>query len=1084
MISRVIDWSIKNRYLVLVLMALFIAAGFWVVVHTPVDAIPDLSDTQVIIYTKYAGQSPQVVEDQVTYPLTTAMLSVPKATVVRGYSFFNFSLVYIIFKDGTDLYWARSRVLEYLNYVTPRLPPGVAPQLGPDATGVGWVYEYALVDRTGKHRLDELRSFQDWYLRYQLQTVPGVAEVASVGGYVKQYQVEIDPDKLAQYKISLDQVKHAIMRSNSDVGGRLVEHAETEYMVRGLGYLKRLDDLRTIPVGLDPGGTPLLLGQVAKIQLGPELRRGLADLNGQGDVAGGIVVMRFGENALKTIEAVKAKLDELKKGLPEGVEIVPVYDRSGLIERSIKFLRDKLIEELVIVSLVCILFLFHFRSALVAIFMLPLGVMAALIIMYFQGLNSNIMSLGGIAIAMGAMVDSAIIMIENAHKRMERGYDKARHWEVIAEASKEVGPTLFWSLLVITVSFLPIFALNQQSGRMFKPLAFTKTYAMGSAAFLAVVLAPVLMGWFIRGRIRPDVENPINRFLIWVYHPIAEWVLHHRKIVLIGALALVLSTVFPITKLGSEFMPPLNEGDLLYMPTTLPGISIDKAKQLLQQTDRIIKTFPEVKSVFGKVGRADTATDPAPLSMIETIIELHQDKRYWRKVHEDRWYSSWSPSWLKPPLRLLWPEEQPLTQEELVDKLDKAIQFPGLVNAWTMPIKTRIDMLSTGIKTPVGIKLLGPDLKVLADLAKQVEAVVRTVPGTRSVIAERVMGGYYMDYAIDREAAARYGLTVGAIQDVIESALGGMNVTQTVEGLERYPVNVRYMRDYRDDVDALDRVLIPTPTGAQIPISQVAALAIHQGPPAIKTEDSRKTAWLYVDLDTSDIGGYVKRAQEAVSAKIKLPEKYNVVWSGQYEYMQEARSRLMIAVPVTFVLILLLLYFNTHSFAKLGIVVLAVPFSLVGSFWLLYLLGYHLSVAVWVGLIALAGLDAETGVVMLLYLDLAHDLWAKLGRMKTCGDLMQSIYHGAVKRIRPKMMTVGAILAGLLPIMHGTGAGSSVMKRIAAPMVGGVATSLILELTIYPVLYFYLKRGPLDPDLEPTSHDEVHETHGETPSSG
>jgi len=1077
MIGRVIDWSIKNRYLVLILTGLFVAAGIIVMRNTPVDAIPDLSDTQVIVFTQYQGQSPQVVEDQVTYPLTTAMLAVPKATVVRGYSFFNFSLVYIIFKDGTDIYWARSRVLEYLNYVTPRLPAGVAPQLGPDATGVGWVYEYALVDRSGKHRLDQLRSLQDWYLRYQLQTVPGVAEVASIGGYVKQYQVEIDPNKLAAYRISLNQVKHAIRRSNSDVGGRLVERAETEYMVRGLGYIKGLDDLRKVPIGLDPGGIPVLLNQVADVHLGPDLRRGLADLNGKGDVAGGVVVMRFGENALKTIEAVKAKLKELKKGLPPGVEIVEVYDRSGLIDRSIGFLKDKLIEELLIVSLVCLLFLFHFRSALVAIIMLPLGIMASLIIMYFQGLNSNIMSLGGIAIAMGAMVDSAIIMIENAHKRMEHGYDPKNHWTIIAEASKEVGPTLFWSLLVITVSFLPIFALNQQSGRLFKPLAFTKTYAMGASAFLAVILAPVLMGWFIRGRIRTDAENPINRFLIWIYHPVVDWVLKRRRLVLVLALLCIGSTIYPLRHLGSEFMPPLNEGDLLYMPTTLPGISIDKAKELLQQTDRIIKKFPEVKSVFGKVGRAETATDPAPLTMIETTIQLWQDKTHWREVSEDRWYSEWAPDWSKPPLRLLWPEKRRITQKELVDKLNDAIQFPGLVNAWTMPIKTRIDMLSTGIKTPVGIKILGPDLNTLSKLAKEVESVVRKVPGTRSVIAERVTGGYYMDYTINRDAAARYGLTVGDIQDVIQSALGGMKVTQTVEGLERYPVNLRYMRNYRDNLNALKRVLISTPTGAQIPISEVSSFSLHQGPPAIKTENSRKTAWLYVDLESSDIGGYVKLAKKAVDEQIKLPAKYNIVWSGQYEYMEQARKRLMVAVPVTFVLILLLLFFNTHSFGKVGIVILAVPFSLIGSFWLLYLLGYHLSVAVWVGIIALAGLDAETGVVMLLYLDLAHDLWARLGRMKTLGDLKQAIFHGAVKRIRPKMMTVGAILAGLIPIMYGTGTGSSVMKRIAAPMVGGVVTSLLLELAIYPVLYYYLKRGHLDPSLEPTSEELVHETH-------
>ncbi|MFZ0932474.1 MAG: CusA/CzcA family heavy metal efflux RND transporter [Syntrophobacteraceae bacterium] len=713
MISSTIDWSIRNRFLVLVLTGFLVLGGVWVIYHTPLDAIPDLSDTQVIIYTGYTGQSPQVVEDQVTYPLTTAMLSVPKARVVRGYSFFNFSLVYIIFEDGTDLYWARSRVLEYLNYVRAQLPVGVSPQLGPDATGVGWVYEYALVDKSGKHSLQELRSLEDWFLRYQLQTVPGISEVASIGGYVKQFQVEVDPNKLAGYGISLDKVKRAIQRSNNDVGGRLVERSETEYMVRGLGYIKGVNDLRRVTIGIDPSGDPVLLDQVANIHLGPELRRGLADLDGQGDVAGGIAVMRFGENALEVIKAFKEKLQDLKSGLPEGVEIVPVYDRSSLIERSIEFLKGKLIEELITVSLVCMLFLFHFRSALVAIAILPLGVMAALICMYFQGLNSNIMSLGGIAIAMGAMVDSAIIMIENAHKKMEHGYDKARHWEVIASASKEVGPSLFFSLLVITVSFLPIFSLNGQSGRLFKPLAFTKTYTMGAAAFLAVLLAPVLMGFAIRGRIRSDMENPISRLLVRVYHPVCEWVLHHRKTVLLAALAIMACAVYPLMHLGSEFMPPLNEGDLLYMPTTLPGISITEAKQLLQQTDRIIETFPEVKSVFGKIGRAETATDPAPLSMIETTIQLHQDRSKWRTVEEHRWYSGWAPEWAKKPLRYLWPEERPMSQEELISRLNDAIHFPGLVNAWTMPIKTRTDMLSTGIKTPVGIKLLGPDLMPL-----------------------------------------------------------------------------------------------------------------------------------------------------------------------------------------------------------------------------------------------------------------------------------------------------------------------------------------------------------------------------------
>ncbi len=1076
MISSAIDWSIKNRFLVLILTAIFVATGIFVVYHTPLDAIPDLSDTQVIIYTQFPGQSPSVVEDQVTYPISTEMLHLPGVKVVRGYSFFDFSEVYIIFKGGTDLYWARDRVLEYLSYIQSQLPRGVSPQLGPDATGVGWIYEYALVDKSNKMPLWKMRSLQDWYLRYGLETVKGVSEVASLGGYVKQYQVELDPNKLADYHVGLEKVRSAITSSNNDVGGRLVEYGQTQYMVRGLGYLRHSGDLKKVVIGVDPNGQPVLLDQVGNVHIGPQLRLGMADLNGKGDVAGGIVVMRFGENPYKVIKAIKKKLTELKRGLPKGVEIVPTYDRSALINRSVSFLREKLIEELITVSLVCVLFLFHFSSALVAIVFLPLGVMAALICMYFKGINSNIMSLGGIAIAMGAMVDSAIIMIENAHKKIEHGYDKEHHWQMIAEASKEVGPSLFFSLLVITVSFLPIFALNGQSGRLFKPLAYTKTFAMGSAAFLAVLLAPVLMGYFIRGHIRPEMENPINRFLVKVYHPVCEWVLNHRKSVLIAAFLIFISTFYPLTRLGSEFMPPLDEGDLLYMPSMLPGITFTESKALLEQTDRIIKSFPEVQSAYGKAGRADTATDPAPLEMFETVVQLHQNKRFWPMVKERRWYSSWAPDWMKRALGFIWPEERHTTIKELVDQLNQAIQFPGVTNAWTMPIKTRIDMLSTGIKTPVGIKLLGANLNTLSNLAKQVEAVVRKIPGTRSVYAQRVMGGYYMDYTIDRKAAARYGLNVQDVEDVIETALGGMDVTQTVEGLERYPVNVRYMRNYRSDIPALERVLVPTPTGTAVPISLLASFRIHEGPPNIQTENAVKTAWITVDLNTSDIGGYVARARKILDEKVQLPPMYNMVWSGQYQYMQEARARLKIAIPLTLVIVLLLLYFNVKSLSKTALVMLAVPFSLVGSFWFLYFAHYHLSVAVAVGLIALAGLDAETGVVMLLYLDLAHDLWEKLGRMNTCGDLEQAIYHGAVKRIRPKMMTVGAILAGLTPILFGEGTGASVMKRIAAPMVGGVATSLLLELTIYPVLYFYLKRGHLDPSLKPTSEEEARET--------
>ncbi|ABA88957.1 metal ion efflux pump, RND family, inner membrane protein [Syntrophotalea carbinolica DSM 2380] len=1072
MLEKIIEWSICNKFMVALLTVFLIVGGLYALKNTPLDAIPDLSDVQVIVFTEYPGQAPQVVEDQVTYPLTTQMLAVPKAKVVRGYSFFGYSFVYVIFEDGTDLYWARSRVLEYLNYASGKLPRGVTPSLGPDATGVGWVYEYTL--ESDKHDLQQLRSIQDWFLRYELTAVEGVSEVASIGGYVKQYQVAVDPDRLLAYHITIPQIKKAIQRSNNDVGGRLVEMAETEFMVRGPGYIQSVADLENVVVGTDGRGTPILLRDLAQIRVGPELRRGLAELDGRGETVGGIVVMRYGENALKTIENVKKKLEELQAGLPEGVHIKTAYDRSGLIERAVDTLKEKLIEESIVVALVTALFLFHLPSALVAIFTLPVAILMAFVIMGGQGINANIMSLGGIAIAIGAMIDAAIIMIENAHKHIERApADKSRA-EVILESAKEVGPTLFYSLLVITVSFVPVFTLQEQSGRLFKPLAYTKTYAMAAAALLSITIVPVLMTWFIRGKIKSEESNPINRLLIRLYHPVVNLVLKWRKTTLVLALAAMLSIAWPLSQMGSEFMPPLYEGDLLYMPTTLPGISITKAKELLQQTDRIIRQFPEVHHVFGKVGRAESATDPAPLSMIETTIMLKPEEQ-WRKVPVERFYSGWPDwtEWLKKPLRLVWAEQETITVEQLTEKLNEAIQFPGLTNAWTMPIKTRIDMLSTGIKTPVGIKIMGPDLQTLSDLGESIEALVRTLPGTLSAYSERVVGGNYLDFEIDRDQAARYGLNIGDVQDIIQSAVGGMNVTQTVEGLERYPVNIRYLQDYRNDLPALKRVLIPIAGGKHIPIGQIADIRIRKGPPAIKSENARRTAWIYVDLKGIDVGTYVKQARAAVAENIELPSGYSLVWSGQYEYMEKAKERFMLVIPLTVLIIFLILYLNTKSLIKTGIVFLAVPFSLVGAFWLLYLLGYDTSVAVWVGVIALAGLDAETGVVMLLYLDLAHKLWGDNGRMRTRGDLVQAIHHGAVKRIRPKVMTIAVIIAGLLPIMWSHGAGADVMKRIAAPMVGGVVTSGIMELMVYPVIYYLWRGRKLDTTLEPTAQGEL-----------
>jgi len=1030
MIARLIEACVRNRVLVLIIWLLVAAWGIYAAFNIPVDAIPDLSDVQVIIRTDFPEQAPQIVEDQVTYPLTTAMLAVPGAKVVRGFSQFGQSLVYVIFEDGTDIYWARSRVLEYLNYVRGKLPASVNPALGPDATGVGWVFEYALEDPTGKHDLAQLRSIQDWYLRYQLQTVPGVSEVASVGGFVKQYQVVVDPNQLAAYKIPLAKIKMAIQRSNQDTGGALIEQAQTEFMVRALGYIKSLADVENIVVSTDGKGTPVLVKDVALVRLGPELRRGLAEANGQGEVVGGIVVMRFGENARKVIDGVKQRLEDLKSGLPPGVQIVTAYDRSDLIQRAIDTLKRTITEEIIIVSLVCFIFLLHVRSAIVAIISLPLGVLISLILQYQFHINANILSLAGIAIAIGAMVDASVVMVENAHKHIEHAPPDAPREPLILEAAKEVGPSLFFAILVITISFLPIFALGGETGRLFRPLAFTKTFAMGGSAILAITLIPILMIYFIRGRIIPDEKNPVARATMVVYRPVLRLIMRFPKVAIILACLAMAVTIYPLMHLGSEFMPPLDEGDLLYMPTTMPGVSITEAKNILQQTDRIIRTFPEVEYVFGKAGRADTATDPAPLSMIETTIRL-KDRKYWRPG---------------------------LTTEALIREMDAAVKFPGLANSWGYPIKIRIDMLSTGIKTPVGIKFLGPDLEVLNRLAVDAEAIMKDVPGTASAFAERVTGAYYLDFIIKRREAARYGLTVGDVQEVITSALGGENITQTVEGLERYPVNLRYFQDYRQNLPALRRILISTPEGSQVPMEQVADIQVHQGPDMIKSEGSRRAAWVFVDIHDIDVGTYIAKAKEAIAARLKIPTGYSLIWSGQFEYMEAAKKRLQVIIPVTLVLVFLLLYLNTHSLAKVGIIMLAVPFSLIGAIWVLFLLGYNLSVGVYVGMLALAGLDAETGVLMLLYLDIAHDQRKAAGQLNTEQDLRDAIEHGAVMRVRPKHMTILANLLGLLPIMWATGTGSEVAKRIAAPMVGGVATSYLLELLIYPAIYLLWKR--------------------------
>jgi Cu(I)/Ag(I) efflux system membrane protein CusA/SilA len=1028
MITKLIEYSAKNRFIIFILTFFAIAAGIWALKNTPLDAIPDLSDVQVIIYTEWAERSPTLVEDQVTYPIVTSLLAAPKVKVVRGFSFFGVSFVYVIFEDGTDIYWARTRVLEYMQGVSGKLPPGVTPTLGPDATGVGWGFEYALVDTTGKHDLSQLRTLQDWYVRYWLQSVPGVAEVASIGGFVKQYQVLINPDTLNAFKIPIMAVADNIRKGNRDTGARILEFTGREYMVRGRGYIQSIADIEKIVVGADEKGTPILVKNIGKVVLGPDIRRGSAELDGTGEVVGGIVVVRFGVNSYDVIQRVKEKIKEITPSLPKGVKIVTTYDRSDLIERSIANLKEKLIEECIIVSLVIVLFLFHFRSALVPILTLPIAILLSFVAMYYINLGSNIMSLGGIAIAIGAMVDAAIIMVENAHTRLEEWEKEGKpidRTELVIQAAKEVGRPLFFSLLIITVSFLPIFTLEAQEGRLFKPLAFTKTFAMFFAAFLSVTLAPVLMVILIRGKILPEEKNPINRFLIWVYQPVVHFALRWKKAMLVLALLAMAATVPVFMKLGSEFMPPLYEGTLFYMPTTLPGASITQVNQILQVQDKIIKSFPEVESVFGKAGRANSATDPAPLEMIETVINLKAEK-------------DWRPG---------------MTVEKLINELDKAVKLPGVSNAWTMPIKARTDMLSTGIRTPVGIKVLGPKLEEIQRIGEHLEMVLKDVPGTRNIFAERVTGGYYLDFNIRRDEIARYGLTVEEVEAVLETAIGGMTVTTTVEGRERFPVNIRYFRDFRSDLGPLKRVLVPTMSGAQIPLGQLVDLKLSTGTTLVRSEEGELAAYVFIDVTDRDIGGYVKDLKKIVAEKVQIPPGYHLVWSGQYEYMERAKERLKIAIPLTLLIVFILLYFNTAHVGKVFIVLLAVPFSLIGAFWFIYLLGYHLSVAVWVGIIALAGVDAETGVIMLLYLDTAYEKWRKEGRMRSLKDLEEAISEGAVKRVRPKMMTVMAIIMGLLPIMWSHGAGADVMKRIAAPMIGGIVTSFVLELVIYPVIF-------------------------------
>jgi Cu(I)/Ag(I) efflux system membrane protein CusA/SilA len=1189
MIEKIIELSVRNKFMVLLLTAMLVAAGIWATIHISLDAVPDLSDVQVIVTTDYAGQAPNVVEDQVTYPLTTAMMGIPHAKVVRGISMFEQSFIYIIFDDGTDLYWARSRVLEYLNFVKDRLPSGVEPKLGPDATGVGWVYQYMLYpgyysaahpdgiwhdetsdkwyadpgdappDRkaalvkvrafekpgicpldgkplvSSNQDLASLRSLQDWYLHYQLTAVPNVAEVAPIGGFVKEYQVVLKPERLRAYNIPISTIMTAIQRSNNDVGGSVIEMSENEYMVRSRGYLKGLKDLADVPVGVGTDGTPIMLSDVSTLQIAGEERRGVGEWNGEGEAVGGVVIARFGANAYQVIQDAKAKLADLENGLPPGVMIKTAYDRSDLIKRAVHTLRHTLLEEMLVVALVCIFFLLHARSSLVAIFVIPSSMLISLLAMHLLGINANIMSLGGIAIAVGVVGDSAIIMVENAHKHLNHEEERVRaggqprlRSDIIMEAAKEVGPSLFFSLLIITVSFMPVFVLGGESGRLFKPLAFTKTFAMASASVLSITIIPVLMVYFITPRTLPrswgrkinllimlaamlipaallyllakleldlqsyrwwlaggwallaamvlvpqgiihEERSPISYTLQKVYNPFFRAAIKFRWIVLALAVAFMASAIWPLVRLGSEFMPPLDEGDLLYMPTTDPSISVTKARQVLQQTDKLIKTFPEVVSVYGKIGRADTATDPAPLDMIESVTRLETDPTKWRKRKMSYFFDSW-PSALRWPFEhTFWPQERKITMEELVygwqdadgtdhPGLNAVVTEPGVANAWPMPIENRTNMLSTGIKTPVGIKIMGPDLQVLADLAEKASTIMLTVPGTTSAYPERSFGGYYLDIDVNRKQAARYGLTSGDVQDVISTSLGGMKTTTAVEGLERYPVNIRYARDLRDDPSSIKEVLISTPTGAQIPLGEVATVKIEPGPPMIKSENARRTAWIFVDISGRDIGSFIADAQAAIGQKLQLPAGYTLVWSGQFENIQEANARLKWAVPLTFIIIVMLLYAATKSWFRVSVVLLAVPFSLVGAIWFLYLLNYNMSLAVWVGIIALAGLDAETGLVMLLYLDNSYERFKADGRMRTREDLWHAVHDGAVKRIRPKTMTVAAAFIGLVPLLWATGTGADVMRRLAAPMLGGLFTSFLMELLIYPII-FYVAKG-------------------------
>ncbi len=1027
MLANVVEWSIRNRFLVAAAALAAVAAGLFAVAEIPLDAIPDLSDAQVIVRAEYPGQAPRLVEDQVTYPLTAQLLSVPYAETVRGYSFFGLSLIYVIFEDGTDLYWARSRVLESLNFAASRLPAGVTPGLGPDATGVGWAFAYAL--RSDRHDLSELRSIQDWFLKYELSAVPGVAEVASIGGFVKQYQITLDPNKLRAYNLSISAIRGAVRMNNREVGGRVLEIAEKEFMIRGRGYFQSLDDIRQTALSTDARGVPILLRDVARVSVGPEMRRGLADWDGEGETVGGIVVVRSGANALQVIRGVKARLAELRPGLPEGVKIETAYDRSRLIERAAASLQNALTRQLGVVALVCVLFLVHFRSALVAVMALPVGILMAFAAMYWQGIDANIMSLGGIAVAVGTMVDAGIVTVENVHRRRRRDSGSKPHWRIVADASKEVAPSLFFSLLVIAVSFLPVFALEEQEGRLFRPLAFTKTYAMAAAALLSVTLTPVLAGWWVRGRILPERKNPSSRLLTALYRAALAPALRLRWLTLAAAAPALIAAATAFRSLGSEFMPPLWEGDLLYMPTTLPGVSIGKAREILQQTDRIIKTFPEVEHVFGKAGRAETATDPAPLSMLETTITL-KPRSEWREG---------------------------VTPEKLIRQMDAALQIPGLTNAWTMPVKTRIDMLATGIRTPVGVKIAGPDLAELERIGRQIERIAYSLPGTSSVYAERVMGGNYLDFEIDRREIARFGLTVGQVQEVIRSAIGGMNVAEAVEGRERYPINLRYARELRDDLPALRAVLVPTPAGPQVPLGRLAAIRYAAGPPLVKSENAKPNAWVHIDIRDVDVGSYVERARRAVAEQAALPAGYSLTWSGQFEAMQRTRRRLLFIVPCTLLAVFALLYLNNRSAAESLLVLAGVPFALTGAVWLLYTLDYNLSAAVWVGMIALAGLYAETAIVMLLFLNRSCRNCREKGLLTDRNALLQAVYAGSLQRVRPIVMTVATDALGLLPILWSSGAGADVMKRIAAPLAGGIVTSGLTVLLLLPAAYALLR---------------------------